>query len=346
MNAALIASAIVAEMRRVVGVAERLRRLGGGVGLVVGQRGVDDRDLAEAVAGVRAAHAAVGGAAVDRRAPVAEALVVRPDVAGLLGGVAVDEGLHRRVVLGERGAVAVLLVERPGQHDLAAGHVRVLRLDVVGRQRGARRQVLEVLGVEAVHAELARRRVGVGLDVHRGRRALVAHRRVGRRRHRVVDHAPAVHRPDPVQQRVGGLEAAGRGDVGVRHAAVEAVQRRRAGEAGHLDVAEPVVGEPGLVGLRPAAGQRVRVGRLRAAVGDRVEHAVGRELLRGADAHLSRRPVPLTRSRSQPAMFCPRSNTYTPGRGWVSGDRLDRVHDPHRRRQARDELAARRRRSR
>ena len=60
-------------------------------------------------------------------------------------------------------------------------------------------------------------------------------------------------------------------------AAVERVERRLAGKAGHLDEAEAVIGEARLPGLGAAALERVDVGDLRAADVGQVERAVGLE---------------------------------------------------------------------
>ena len=120
----------------------------------------------------------------------------------------------------------------------------------------------------------------VGLHIHTRRRALVPHGVVGRCAHRVVQDRAAIVLPDGVQQLVGGVERAGGTHVGVGHPGDDRCRTRCAGESGHLEVAEPVIGEAGLVGLGPArAGQDVAVGRGRVTVGGGVDGAVVGEVL-------------------------------------------------------------------
>src|SRR5207249_2390163 len=94
--------------------------------------------------------------------------------------------------------------------------------------------------------------------------------------HRVVQHRAPVVRPDRVQQRVGGFDVPGGGDVGVHDPAGDTAEVRPARIAGELQVAEAVVGEPGLVDLDTGRGaERVGVGGRGVAIGRRVEHSVG-----------------------------------------------------------------------
>ncbi len=104
------------------------------------------------------------------------------------------------------------------------------------------------------------------------------------------------------------------------------------GEAGDLDAAEAVEGEAGLVRLGAAALEDAGVGRLRGfAVRRFAVQSVPSGLRTSACRSRTTVPAgPFTRSRTEPAMLRPRSNTNTPGLRLGDTGRCQFLGDPYR----------------
>lgn len=95
--------------------------------------------------------------------------------------------------------------------------------------------------------------------VHLAGSAFVANGGIGGDAHRVVQDGPAEVAVSPVEQRTRRGEASGRFHAEMHRPALEALEGRNAGKAGHLDVAEAMVSEAQLVAILGPILQHVRL---------------------------------------------------------------------------------------
>ena len=177
--------------------------------------------------------------------------------------------LHGDVLAAEQRGVAVVRVDRPGQHG---GHVApgagavALALGDPGHERGDgvghaavvdglfEEQVVHELRVErgAVHVEAGG--AGEDLRVARPAEALVALRAVRGHVEEVAFLAPERVREEAVDEGVRGLDRAGAFEVGVDDERLEVRGVHRFGESLELDVAEAVEREMRADGADAAVG--------------------------------------------------------------------------------------------
>ena len=114
-------------------------------------------------------------------------------------------------------------------------------------------QVAQPLGKELLRVKIHAGGAGKDLRIAHPAQALVALGTIGGNVHKIALLAPDDVGEQLVQHGLGGSDMAGAPHVAVHGNAGEAVQRDLPGEAVHPDVAESVIGEPGLVGLAAIA---------------------------------------------------------------------------------------------
>ena len=263
-----------AQERRVEGItdARRRRPVAPGIGVLA----EDVRDLShgrDVRVGVRragqgrilgAVPAVAGSEVVVERARV-QTTRRAPD---LVLDVLANVGVVRR----EDVPVAVALVHPPRNQHVR----RIPRRRLAGPpqppavvRRDARHEAVRALTVpdvaqpllvEPPHVELEH--VGLGHQLRvAGPAVLLVHRRVGGDAVGVVENGAPGQVTHRLEQRLGARPVSDRGEVGVDDPAVEVLDGRRAGPAGHLDVLEALVGVARLplLGLG-APGEHVLVG--------------------------------------------------------------------------------------
>ena len=184
---------------------------------------------------------------------------------------------HARIAPGGAEVPPVLERKRRIAREGAAGPLRL-------------HQLPQPFAVERRHVRVVSRRAHIDLGIARPAEPLVALRAIGRQINEVGALRPDDVLEQPIDHRVGALEAAGHRRVRVQHDAGDRVQVRLARIARQLDILEAVEREARLVGLAlRVAAQDVVVRRARLAQVLGHQPAIGMQHLAVAQANLRAR---------------------------------------------------------